>query len=426
MLYMLKVYCDSVGCKLYAAHVNHGIRGAEADADEAFCRETAKKLGVEIFVHRADVPAIAKERRLSIETAARDVRYEFFDRVMEENSIPILALAHNADDNLETILFNISRGSGLSGVVGIPLTRDVKGGVIVRPILTVSKAEINEYCAERGIAFVTDSTNTDIEYSRNRIRSKVIPELKTICPSAEKAAARLSESLRQDALCLDSMADWFLSEAREGYSLPLEMVCGSPYAITSRAVMTLYAEISEGADIEYTHVKAILELAKRGVPHSSIDLPSEIRAVIENGRLEFTKEKAARTSAEPEAYSVELSEGVNFISQINAEIIIGNTQTNENIYKKSINFLIDSDKIIGTLKVRSRAPKDKIRVLGCSKSIKKLVNEKKIELDIRARLPVICDDSGVVAVPLVAVADGYFTKDGKNCTSPLQLKFNLL
>lgn len=425
MLHMLKEYCDSVGCRLYAAHVNHGIRGAEADSDEAFCRDVAKGLGVEIFVLKADVPAIAKERRLSVETAAREVRYEFFDRVMEENSIPILALAHNADDNLETILFNISRGSGISGVSGIPLTRRVKSGYIVRPILTISKSEINEYCAERGIAFVTDSTNTDIEYSRNRIRSRVIPELKAICPTAERSAARLSESLREDALCLENMAREFLLKQREGCSLPIDALRGAPYAIASRAVMMLYSEISGGADIEYTHVKAALDLARRGVAHSSVDLPGGIRAAVESGGLLFTSEKAA-VSVPSEAYLVELSAGVNVISPINAEIIIGNTQSNENVYKKSIEFFIDSDKIIGALKVRSREPGDKIRALGCSKSIKKLVNEKKIELDIRARLPVICDDAGVVAVPFVAVADGYYTKDGKNCISPLKLKFNLL
>ncbi len=424
MLYMLKEYCDSVGAELYAAHVNHGIRGKEADRDEDFCRETADRLGIKLFVLKADVPAIAKERKQSIETAARDVRYEFFAKVMKENSIPILTVAHNADDNLETILFNIARGSGLSGVCGIPLTRDFEGGVIVRPIMKLSKQEINAYCAKRGISFVTDSTNAETEYTRNRIRSNIIPELKAICPGAEKAAARLSDTLREDSLCLDSMAEWFLEEARDGFSIPLKMICGSPAAITSRAVMSLYKEISEGADLEYIHVKAVLELAGRGVPHSSLDLPHGIRAAVENDSLLFTKAPLPKTEA-PIEFSLPLCEGVNTVSQINAEIIIGNTQKSENIYKKSIQFYIDSAKIVGTLRVRSRMPCDKIRALGCSKSIKKLVNEKKIALDLRPRLPVICDDSGIIAIPFVAVADGYFTKDGKNCTAPLSIRFSL-
>ena len=426
MLYMLKEYCDSVGSVLYAAHVNHGIRGAEADRDEEFCRGVAKKLGIEIFVLRADVPAIAKEKKLSVETAARDVRYEFFAKVMKENSIPILSVAHNADDNLETILFNIARGSGLSGVCGIPLTRDFEGGVIVRPILSLSKAEINEYCSERGIEFVTDSTNSDVEYTRNRIRSRVIPELKSICSGAEKAAARLSETLRQDALCLDSMADWFLTEGRQGNSIPTEMINGSPAAVTTRALMNLYREVSEGADLEYTHVKALLELSERSVPHSSIDLPCGVRATVENGALLFTKAPLPPKNIVTEEFSLPLCEGVNPISQINAEIIIEKTDIGENIYKKSMKFVIDSAKIVGTLKVRSRLPGDKIRVFGCSKSIKKLVCEKKIPQELRLRLPVICDDAGIVAVPLVATADGYFIKDGKNCSSPLVISFILL
>ena len=426
MLYMLKEHCDAVGATLYAAHVNHGIRGAEADRDEEFCKDVAKRLGIEIFVLRADVPAIAEERKLSIETAARDVRYEFFADIMKKRSIPILAVAHNADDNFETILFNISRGSGLSGVAGIPPTRHFDGGIIVRPILSLSKSEINQYCAEHGIDFVTDSTNADTEYTRNKIRSRVIPELKSICEGAEKAAARLSETLRQDALCLDAMAEELLREKRDGNSISLEALGSAPAAIARRAVMALYREVSGGADLEYTHITAILELSKKAVPHSSLDLPAGVSAVVEDGLLCFTAAPLPQKNTVYPEFSTELCEGINTLPQINAEIIIGNIQTDKNVYKKSINFVIDSAKIVGVLRARSRLPGDKIRVLGVSKSLKKLVNEKKIELDIRARLPVICDDSGIVALPFVAVSDGYFTKNGKNCSSPLSIRFDLL
>ena len=144
LLHMMRGYADMTGTPIYAAHVNHGIRGDEADRDEQFCRSVAKEYGIEIFVLNADVPSIARERRLSVETAAREVRYEFFARIMEEQNIPILAVAHNADDNLETVLFNISRGSGLSGVSGIPKTRELSIGVMIRPILAVSKSDINK------------------------------------------------------------------------------------------------------------------------------------------------------------------------------------------------------------------------------------------------------------------------------------------
>ena len=290
----------------------------------------------------------------------------------------------------------------------------------------MSKAEINEYCAENGISYVFDSTNAEVEYTRNRIRSRVIPELKGICEGAEKSAARLSETLRQDALCLDAMTEEFLTAYRDGNSVSTERITSTPAAIARRAVMALYREASDGAELEYAHVKAILELSEKAEAHSSLDLPRGIRAVIERGCLCFTKAPAPKKNTLLEEFSTELSKGINLISQIDAEIIIGNTQSDENIYKNSINFVIDSAKIVGALRVRSRRAGDKIRVLGVSKSVKKLINEKKIELALRPRLPVICDDSGIVAVPFVAVADGYFTKNGKNCSSPLGIRFNLL
>ena len=405
LLDMTVRYAASSGARVYAAHVNHGIRGAEADRDEEFCRRAAERYGIEIFVLRADVPAIAKESGKSIETAARDVRYEYFSKIMTENNIPVLCVAHNADDNFETILFNISRGSGLSGVCGIPRTRDLDGGIMIRPILEISKDDINKYCSENNIEYVTDSTNTDTDYTRNRIRSRVIPELKAICPSAESAAARLSATLREDSLCLESMASWFLDETRNGFFIETEKLCGSPYAISSRALMSLYSEISDGHSLEYTHIKAIFELAKKAVPHSSLNLPNGVRAVVENGSLGFTKAPPIQRNLEREAFSVKLCEGENRISQINSEIIIGYTQKGKNIYKKSMNLSIDFDKIVGNLYARERRTGEKIRMNSMGKSLKKLMCDKKVPEELRHRIPVICDDRGIVAVPYIGVSD---------------------
>lgn len=423
LLDMTVRYAKQCGAKVYAAHVNHGIRGAEADRDEDFCKKSAEKYGIEIFTLKADVPSIAAKEQKSIETAARDVRYGFFSKLMKEHDIPILCVAHNADDNLETIIFNIARGSGLSGVCGIPQTRDCDGGVIVRPILEMSKDDINKYCSENNIEYVTDSTNTDTDYSRNRIRALIIPELKKICPAAESAAARLSANLRADALCLDSMAAWFLEETREGCSVEAEKINGSPLAVTSRAIMTLFSEISNGEELEYPHIKAILELSRKAVPHSSLDLPAGVRAVIEDGKLCFTKDPPPPKNVISEEFCIELYEGKSFIPQINAEITVGYTQNDKNIYKKSMKLFIDSAKIVGTVTVRNRMPKDKIRINAVGKSIKKLMCDKKIPQYIRPRLPMICDDSGIIAVPLVGIKDGYSATDPERT---LCIEFNLM
>ena len=424
LLNMIMRYAAIHGTPVYAAHVNHGIRGDEADRDEQFCRDTAESYGIELFTLRADVPKLAAESGKSVETAAREVRYGFFAEIMRKHNIPLLCVAHNADDNFETILFNISRGSGLSGVCGIPRTRDFEGGMIIRPILEINKNDINNYCSENNIEYVTDSTNTDTDYTRNRIRSRVIPELKTICPNAEYAAARLSESLRADALCLESMAGWFLEETREGFFIETEKLCGSPSAISTRALMSLYCEISGGLSLEYVHVKAILALAEKAVPHSSLDLPAGIRAVIEGGKIGFTTAPPPPKNIPSEQFYAQLVDGINSISQINAEIVIGNTQKSENIYKKSMNLSLDSAKIVGTVYARERRAGDKIRMNGMGKSIKKLMCDRKIPQEIRPRIPVICDDSGIIAVPFIGVCDSCSPK--KNDSAPLRIEFGLL
>ena len=417
MLDMLAKYCAQTGTALYAAHVNHCIRGAEADKDEEFCRETAKRLGVKIFVLKVDVPAYAQEHKLSVETAARELRYEFFDRIMRENNIHILATAHNANDNLETILFNLSRGCGLSGICGIPPVRNCEGGYVVRPILEMSKTQILEYCHANGIEFVTDSTNTDTDYTRNMIRAQIIPALMAINSGAVENAARLSATLRDDAACLESMTDWFLESIEDDMSVDAEKLVGSPAAISSRVIIALYREVSGGKSLEQVHVNDIIRLCERCVPQSKIQLPSGIDAKIENKRLYF--EKRCELPSAPEDFCITLTDGKNSIPQINAEIITKGSQ-DENISENSISLYFNSAKICGSLVARNRQSSDKIKVNGVNKSIKKLLCDKKIPLKIRYRLPVICDDEGVIAVPFLAVADRARTKNGD-----LELKFIL-
>ena len=415
LLHMVLTYAKEHGAKVYAAHVNHGIRGAEADRDEEFCRATAEKYGIELFTLRADVPKIAATEQKSIETAARDVRYAFFSDIMKKHAIKTLCVAHNADDNLETIIFNIARGSALGGVCGIPLTRDIDGGTVVRPMLSISKADILEYCSVNNIKYVTDSTNTDTDYTRNRIRAKIIPELKAIAPGAENAAARLSDSLRADALCLDSMAEWFLSETRNGYFVETEKLCGSPSAIATRALMMMYSEISDGASLEYDHVKALMLLAEKAIPHSSLDLPHGVRAVIEDGSLGFVTTPKPPKNYDLAPFSHELSMGENQIDEIGAIITLKNEQKNINVYKKSMNLAIDFDKILGSLSARERQAGDKIKMGGMSKSIKKLMCEKKIPLDLRPRIPILCVGDEIVAVPHIGVSDNFkVTQSTKN------------
>ena len=383
LLHILKRYTESNGAKLYAAHVNHCIRGDEADRDEAFCKSFAEELGVIFFSLRADVPKIAEQTGESIETAARRVRYDFFDSVMKENDIKILATAHNADDNLETILFNMARGTGLCGLCGIPPCRPCSNGIVVRPILNMEKSEIIDYCKRNSLSFVTDSTNIDTDYTRNKIRAQIIPIMREINSGAVKNAARMSENLRSDSLCLDELSDSFAKEHGKGYAIECQKLLSAPSAIANRAIIQIYGELSGERSLEHTHVCALRQLAKKCVPHSSISLPADIEGVIEDKKL-LLRKKVAPISA-PESYETELSWGSNIISQTNCEIFIGASHSEKNIYKNSILLSIYSDKINGRLIARSKRDQDKIRSGKMSKSVKKLMCDKKIPLELRPR-----------------------------------------
>lgn len=413
LLHILWQYSKVAGFRLCAAHINHGIRGDEADRDEKFCKELAERLGIEFFTLRADLPNIAAQSGESIETAARRVRYDFFSKTMKEQGIKILATAHNANDNLETLIFNIARGSGLGGMCGIPDSRPTDGGVVIRPMLAMEKKSILDYCKKNSLDFVTDSTNTDTDYTRNLIRAKIIPVMQEINSGAVRNARRTCENLKDDSLCLESMAGWFLDELRDGYAIDAEKISGSPASVVNRALIRLFTEISNGATLEATHVSSLRNLAKNAVPHSSVSLPCGFEGVIENRKLVLKKKHQKQ---ETDDYKIELFEGCNTISQTNSEIFIGNSQNTKNIYKKSIILYIDSDKIKGTVFARKRLAGDRIRLRGMSKSVKKLMCDMKIPLELRDRLPVICDDYGIIAVPFVATRDGAAAKNHNNST----------
>lgn len=425
LLHMLYGICHKNGAPLYAVHVNHQIRGAEADRDEEFCLLTADSLGIPLFVCHRNVPELARKKGVGTEVAAREARYACFEALMAEKKIPLLAVAHHADDNLETMLFHMSRGSGLTGISGIPPSRPLKNGTLTRPLLRVPAEDIRSYCQAHGLAFVTDSTNSDTGYARNRLRAGAVPVLCAVNAGAVRNSARTAELLRRDDDCLSGIARQWLSDNRRENTLPCAALCEAHPAVASRAILLLCKESGLSPLPDAGQVDAVLALAKKCVPHSSLSLPGRICATVEDGKLLLLSEEKARQMCAVFSYEIPLSDGVNRISQTDCEIIMGNSQKSKNIYKKSILLYLASDKIMGTVTARNRRDGDAMKIGGMTKSLKKLFNEKKIPLDLRAKLPVLCDGAGVLAVPTVGVRDGASARDsaadGVIC---LQICFN--
>ena len=235
LLRLFSEECGKRGLYLKAVHVHHGIRGDEADRDAEFCKETAERLGVDFELIKADIPELARLSGKGIEETARDFRYSEFLRILSsDDRLDVVSTAHNSDDNAETLLFNLIRGSGVSGLSGIPPSRPLGEYGIIRPLIGVSKKEIVDFCESEGIDFIHDSTNDDTAYTRNFIRHDIMPRIKKLNPSFDEAVSRLAKTARADDDCLDELAGELIKSGRRASGF-----ANADPAIAARAVMKL-------------------------------------------------------------------------------------------------------------------------------------------------------------------------------------------
>ncbi|MCL2002528.1 MAG: tRNA lysidine(34) synthetase TilS [Oscillospiraceae bacterium] len=246
MLHMLA----AAGGKVVAAHYNHGLREA-ADGDESFVQALCGQWGVPFVSERGAVPSGA-----GVEARARELRYDFLERVRAGRGLDWIATAHTADDNAETAIMNLTRGAGLSGLCGIPYRR----GRILRPILSLSREDVLGYLAERDIPYRKDESNDDTAYRRNYIRHEVIPALKRVNPSLTDAVTRLTASLREDEAYLTELAQAEL-DAHTPY--PAKRLTGLPKPVAARVCRLLVTDAG-GAPPERLHVEAMLDIAAGG------------------------------------------------------------------------------------------------------------------------------------------------------------------
>ncbi len=417
LLHLLCSYRESANCTVFAAHINHGIRGEEygneAERDENFCREICQKLGVHLFVRRLDIPEMSKASGRSLETEAREARYEFFAEIMRENNIKILATAHNSDDNLETQLCNLARGCGIDGMVGIPETRELCGvadGIVIRPVLKAEKSEIIAFCNENSIPYVTDSTNFQNDCTRNIIRNEIIPSLKELFPAVKRSAQRLSVAAAEDS-------DFILHEARAflgtcGDRLRVSELKKLHPSVKKRVIMLAF-ERSTGARLENIHVSDIIELLSTEKNGRRLSLPSKKRAEIIDGCLSFGDD--GKNTAKTEDYCQELGLGLNIIKNTPFALYVGFEKPSEDIgsYALYSQAVIKNEN--APLYAKNRASGDTVLDGGVNKKIKKLMCDKKVPLLDRDSLPIVCSSGKVIYVPLCTVSDTAKTKRSDRC-----------
>ena len=260
---------ERYGWRVCAAHLNHGLRET-AGRDEKFVRDWCGRRGVPLAVGLEDVAGYARREGLSLEEAGRTLRYRFLGQAALEAGCPLIATGHHAGDNAETVLMNLIRGCGLKGLAGIPERRDN----IVRPMLEVSRGEIEAYLKEHGVPHVEDETNDDVNYTRNKVRHQLLPLLEELNPQAAAHIAAAARRLREDEEELSRQAAPLAAEGLDipdGVALPVRVLREAPRPLALRACAGLLERAGLGA--QAVHLERVLALALGDDPSAGADLP---------------------------------------------------------------------------------------------------------------------------------------------------------
>ena len=383
---VLLALAPELGVRVECAHFNHLLRGEESDRDEAFVRGWCAVRGVTLHVSSGDVSACAAKEGLGLEEAARVLRYGFLESLGDGGTR--IATAHQAEDQAETLLLNLLRGSGLRGLGGIPPVR----GRVIRPLLGATRPEILAYIRERGLSFVEDSSNASDDFRRNKLRHRVLPVLEEIEPAFAENCLRTARLLREDEALLRGEAEKELSREAGWVRIQAGRLSELPKPIGARAV--LLAAEAFGTRLENKHAAAVLRLAAEGGPSASLDLPGGLCASRRYGELLIGPKMEARSlSAEVLTFN-----GWTELPEAGLRVFWGESGSETKINGKFTTYFFKKDRICGKITARPRMEGDVLRLSGGSGSVKKRMIDGKIPASDRALVPVFADETGVIAV----------------------------
>ena len=393
LLHLLHALSAEGGFQVAAAHYHHGMRGEAADHDAAFVADFCRGLDIPCVVERGDVYGQARSLGLGVEETGRQLRYAFLRRTAEQLGCTRIATAHNADDNLETLLLHLTRGAGLHGLAGIPPRR----GDIVRPLLTTSRADIEAYLAARGLPHVEDCTNTDESYARNRIRRQVVPVLRQLNPRLTERSAETMAYLRADNDYLNAQAAAACAHARwaeDDLVIQAKYLAELPAAIVPRAARRLLEMTGDGnTDCSAAHLKAIVDLARGEDPSAVVFLPNGRLAqrVYQELLLTTQGESAPFTPCPLNTDGVTAPAGTPWRCACRPALCPPPGEGEAGVW-----YLSRAPR--GPLLLRPRQTGDELALPGRdTKSLKKWMIDEKIPRRDRDTIPVLADEGGVLA-----------------------------
>ena len=379
--------------RVAAVHINHALRGDEADADEAFCRDFCQEREIPFLSRKIDVSAICGGS--AFEETARNVRYRVFEEAAEAFNCSTVSLAHTASDHLETVLFYLCRGTGASGLSGIPPKRPLGNVTVVRPLLDVTRDEILAYIEENGLSYRTDETNADTTYTRNFIRAEIVPLLQKINPAVQENARLASDSVSELQEYAKESAMKFLNENEKNGSVSVLALAEISPAVRYPVLEMLYGRAG-GETLSRAQALALEDIILQKKTGASVSLSGNLTARLDGENLCFFHNHVEKRFVHGEK---PLEKGKNQITE-NSFIYIGEFPEGEFSFCANIRIHESS---LPSLFVRERQNGESYRFGGMTRRLKKLLCGKSLA---EKKRPVLCDGDGVIWLPGFPVADG--------------------
>lgn len=394
LLHFFNKISSKMQLNIICAHVNHSIRGAEADSDEEFVRKFCEENKIKAVFAHYDVPRVAKESGESEEQCGRRLRYEFFSSVSDNAKI---ATAHNLNDSAETFIFNFTRGTGLKGLTGIPPVRDN----IIRPLSECTREEIEQYLSDEGVSFVTDSTNLSDEYTRNKIRHNILPVLNEINPGFFSVFSNCVSVLSDSEKYIEEKTAEAFMKIKKNTKFSIDDIILLDKVIRDRLIIMI-AEFFGASDVSFRHVEIISSFLSTG----GVLMLSDKVTIISNGKFLYKADEKLPEVSIYEKYDKSKTEYDFPGCTLTVETVDKNIIKNYNNRQLCLNSYADSAKIENSF-FRTRKDGDRFRYKNAehSKSLKNLFKENKISVYDRWGVPMLADNEHILWIDGIGVSE---------------------
>ena len=411
LLHLLYELREELGIFLIVAHLDHRIR-PESQADAEFVAAEAQRLGLPLVLEESDVPRYAEEHGLGPEEAAREVRYRFLEEAAAKVGADRIALGHQRDDLVETLLINLIRGAGLPGLRGMAPVR----GRFIRPLIECSRAEIEAFAGKQRLEYRQDRTNLEKKYLRNRIRLELLPLLEDYRPNVAARLAQTAQVLGEAASYLERVAHERLEELvrpedDDGLVLDRRRLLEEEPIIRT-FILREAVRRSRGTlrDVEFVHLHKMSELIEGERSRAELHLPGRLRFRRDGERLSLTP---LQQEVESEPYEFPLQMGDNPFPQLGWQFTLEEVEPLPKFDEDPLQELIDRDRIEEPLLIRNRRPGDRFRPLGMAgtKKLQDFFIDRKVPLEERDRIPLLCDRQGIVWVVGLRLSEDYKVTD---------------